>query len=105
VARHKIDFTPHPGVTIFEKGSSGKVVMYQMNPLPNWGPGTKAKTLQGGGKKGLKAEDTERVEEGEGEGEGGEKRKIEDSQEEGVEEKGKRLKVDDMVDEEEGLNA
>jgi hypothetical protein len=42
--RHKIDFTPHPGVSAFEKGGNNKGVMYQMNPLPNWGPAMRAKT-------------------------------------------------------------
>ncbi|EIW70842.1 hypothetical protein TREMEDRAFT_68241 [Tremella mesenterica DSM 1558] len=42
---HKIDFTPHPDVAKFERGE--KVVFYQVNPTPHWGPGSRAKTVIG----------------------------------------------------------
>ena len=41
---HHVDFSPHPDASKFEKGE--KVVYYQENPLPNWGPGSKAKSYK-----------------------------------------------------------
>ena len=45
---HEIDFTPHPGMSAFEKGD--KVVFYQENPLPNWGPAARARNTKAGEK-------------------------------------------------------
>lgn len=42
--RHEIDFTPHPDAAKFERGE--KVVYYQENPLPNWGPGSRARSVR-----------------------------------------------------------
>ena len=39
----RVDFTLHPDASRFERGS--KVVYYQENPLPNWGPGSRAKNI------------------------------------------------------------
>jgi hypothetical protein len=44
--RHTIDFTPHPEANKLEKGE--KVVYYQTNPLPNWGPAARARTVKVG---------------------------------------------------------
>lgn len=40
---HTIDFTPHPDAKRFDNKAAQKVVLYQENPLPNWGPGSRAK--------------------------------------------------------------
>ena len=45
-ARHAIDLTPHPDANKLDKGD--KVVYYQTNPLPNWGPAARAKTVKAG---------------------------------------------------------
>ncbi|WWD17458.1 N2,N2-dimethylguanosine tRNA methyltransferase [Kwoniella shandongensis] len=42
---HKIDFTPHPDASLER---SGKETFYQVNPLPNWGPAPRAKSIQVG---------------------------------------------------------
>jgi tRNA (guanine26-N2/guanine27-N2)-dimethyltransferase len=44
--RHTIDLTPHPDASKLEKGE--KVVYYQANPLPNWGPAARARTVKAG---------------------------------------------------------
>ena len=44
ISRHTIDFTPHPDVKHYEKAD--KVVYYQTNPLANWGPASKAKSIK-----------------------------------------------------------
>ncbi len=41
---HEVNFSPHPDASKFEKGD--KVVYYQENPLPNWGPGSRAKNIK-----------------------------------------------------------
>lgn len=41
---HTVDFTPHPDAKRYEK--DGKAVFYQVNPLPNWGPGSRAKSVK-----------------------------------------------------------
>ena len=43
VFSNEIDFTPHPNASKFDRGE--KVVFYQNNPLPNWGPGSRAKNV------------------------------------------------------------
>ncbi|WVF71628.1 N2,N2-dimethylguanosine tRNA methyltransferase [Kwoniella sp. CBS 6097] len=40
---HTIDFTPHPDVALER---TGKETFYQLNPLPNWGPAPRAKSIQ-----------------------------------------------------------
>ncbi|WWC89490.1 N2,N2-dimethylguanosine tRNA methyltransferase [Kwoniella dendrophila CBS 6074] len=40
---HKIDFTPHPEALVER---TGKETFYQVNPLPNWGPAPRAKSIQ-----------------------------------------------------------
>ncbi|WRT66207.1 N2,N2-dimethylguanosine tRNA methyltransferase [Kwoniella shivajii] len=40
---HTIDFTPHPDASLER---TGKETFYQINPLPNWGPAPKAKSIQ-----------------------------------------------------------
>jgi hypothetical protein len=61
-----------------------------MNPLPNWGPGTKAKVAQGQGKK--------------KKGDVPEKRVAEDGDAAGPSKKAK-VEGAEVVDEEEGVNA
>ncbi|OXM81975.1 N2,N2-dimethylguanosine tRNA methyltransferase [Cryptococcus neoformans Bt63] len=39
---HTIDFTPHPDASLERQG---KETFYQVNPLPNWGPAPRAKSL------------------------------------------------------------
>ncbi|CAK9786160.1 TRM-domain-containing protein [Cutaneotrichosporon oleaginosum] len=41
---HTIDFTRHPDSKAFEKPE--KTVLYQLNPLPGWGPAARAKDLK-----------------------------------------------------------
>ncbi|ORY32579.1 N2,N2-dimethylguanosine tRNA methyltransferase-domain-containing protein [Naematelia encephala] len=41
---HEVDFTPNEKTKSFDRAE--KVVFYQNNPLPNWGPGTRAKSIQ-----------------------------------------------------------
>lgn len=44
---HTIDFTLHPGAAAVigkAKGKEEKLVRYQTNPLPNWGPAPRAKS-------------------------------------------------------------
>ena len=80
----------------FEKGE--KVVFYQVNPLPNWGPASRAITI----KKDTKSADSGTVDDG--------KRKAEEpaEQTEGVE--AKKAKVEESVttttgvEEEESMN-
>lgn len=54
LGRATVDLEPHPDV---EKAlmSTFKLVRYQLNPLPNWGPAKAA--VQGGGKKKAAAEE------------------------------------------------
>ncbi|WVW83725.1 N2,N2-dimethylguanosine tRNA methyltransferase [Kwoniella bestiolae CBS 10118] len=40
---HTIDFTPHPDASLER---TGKETFYQVNPLPNWGPAPRAKSIQ-----------------------------------------------------------
>ncbi|WWC61691.1 N2,N2-dimethylguanosine tRNA methyltransferase [Kwoniella dejecticola CBS 10117] len=40
---HTIDFTPHPDASLER---TGKETFYQINPLPNWGPAPRAKSIQ-----------------------------------------------------------
>jgi len=44
IFRHTVDFTAHADISKFEKGE--KVVFYQVNPLPNWGPAARAITVK-----------------------------------------------------------
>lgn len=39
---HTVDFTLHPEAKKFDNKAQ-KVVLYQENPLPNWGPGSRAR--------------------------------------------------------------
>lgn len=39
---YTIDFTPHPDASLERQG---KETFYQVNPLPNWGPAPRAKSL------------------------------------------------------------
>ncbi|KAK8864245.1 N2,N2-dimethylguanosine tRNA methyltransferase [Kwoniella newhampshirensis] len=57
---HKIDFTPHPDASLER---SGKETFYQLNPLPNWGPAPKAKSIQVSQEAKRKAGDVEEIEE------------------------------------------
>ncbi|GMK57270.1 hypothetical protein CspeluHIS016_0401040 [Cutaneotrichosporon spelunceum] len=41
---HTIDFTRHPDAKDFEKPE--KTVLYQLNPLPGWGPAARAKDIK-----------------------------------------------------------
>jgi hypothetical protein len=75
--RHTIDFTLHPDARAYDKHE--KTVLYQRNPAPNWGPGSRAKNSSS-----TKAED--------GPAEGGEKRKLEVSEGSGADPK--KAKVD-----------
>ena len=46
--RTTVDFTVHPdAAAVIAKGKSKdeKLVRYQTNPLPNWGPAARAKTV------------------------------------------------------------
>lgn len=79
---HTVDFTPHPDAKKFEKDKDSKAVFYQVNPLPNWGPGSRAKSVKAAKEEGDK----------------GEKRKSEDA----PEGEAKRAKVDE--DEEAAMN-
>jgi len=57
-SRHTVDFTAHADISKFEKGE--KVVFYQVNPLPNWGPAARAITI----KKDTKATGSVQLDEG-----------------------------------------
>jgi tRNA (guanine26-N2/guanine27-N2)-dimethyltransferase len=81
--RHKIDFTPHADVSKFEKGE--KVVFYQVNPLPNWGPASRAITI----KKDSKSMDSGTADDG--------KRKAEEPVEQNEGSEAKKAKVDEPV--------
>ncbi|WVR07192.1 N2,N2-dimethylguanosine tRNA methyltransferase [Kwoniella sp. DSM 27419] len=41
--QHTVDFTPHPDASLER---TGKETFYQINPLPNWGPAPRAKSIQ-----------------------------------------------------------
>lgn len=43
---HTVDYTLNPGAKAFDK--QDKTVLYQRNPLPNWGPGSRAKNAKAG---------------------------------------------------------
>ncbi|BEJ14874.1 hypothetical protein CspHIS471_0406410 [Cutaneotrichosporon sp. HIS471] len=80
---HTIDFTRHPDAKDFEKPE--KTVLYQLNPLPGWGPAARAKDIK-----------TSKVVDGK-------KRKTEEVSEQ----EAKKAKVDEEtgVDEEAAVNA
>ncbi|TXT03826.1 hypothetical protein VHUM_04347 [Vanrija humicola] len=41
---HEVDLTIHPEAKNYDK--QDKVVYYQLNPLPNWGPGSRARSVR-----------------------------------------------------------
>lgn len=49
ISRTEANFTHHP--KSITKSAKVKLVRYQQNPLPNWGPGTKAKSGTGSKRK------------------------------------------------------
>jgi tRNA (guanine26-N2/guanine27-N2)-dimethyltransferase len=80
---HTVDFTTHPDAKKDEKGE--KVVYYQTNPTPNWGPAQRAKVVKAPAP-------------------GQAKRKSEEGGE-GVDGEIKRAKMEVAAGEEEGMNA
>lgn len=46
ISSHEIDFSHHRDLAKFDKEE--KVVYYQENPLPNWGPASRAKNVKQG---------------------------------------------------------
>lgn len=42
--RHEVDLKIHPEAKNYDK--QDKVVYYQLNPLPNWGPGSRARSVR-----------------------------------------------------------
>ncbi|WVQ82169.1 N2,N2-dimethylguanosine tRNA methyltransferase [Cryptococcus sp. DSM 104549] len=85
---HTIDFTPHPDA-VLER--TGKETFYQINPMPNWGPAPRAKSMQVG-ETATPPLDVDGIE--------GVKRKAED----GVVGSGKRVRVDEGVEVAEGYD-
>lgn len=88
---HTVDFTAHPDAKKYEKGE--KVVYYQTNPTPNWGPAQRAKVVKAPASASVPTPMP-----------GQAKRKSEEGGE-GVDGETKRAKTEVEAGEEEGMNA